>query len=82
LQYDIYTRVIKEGEYIVKHNTTVRATANYFGVSKSTVHTDLSKRLKRIDKELYRQVKNLLFINLSERHIRGGIATRNKFKGQ
>lgn len=82
MYYDIESRVIQESEYILKHNATVRATALYFGVSKSTVHEDLTKRLKRIDYELFRKVKNLLFINLSERHIRGGMATRHKFKGK
>ncbi|MBE5741710.1 MAG: stage III sporulation protein D [Clostridiales bacterium] len=67
---------------MLENTATVRATANHFGLSKSTVHTDLTKRLKRIDENLYRQVKHLLFVNLSERHIRGGIATRKKFKGK
>ena len=57
LHYDIYARVVKEGEYMLENTATVRATANHFGLSKSTVHTDLTKRLKRIDENLYRQVK-------------------------
>lgn len=81
MHYDIELRVIKESEYILNHNATIRATALYFGVSKSTVHEDLTKRLKKIDFELFTKVKNLLFINLNERHIRGGMATRLKFKG-
>lgn len=80
MNHDICARVIKESEYILENNSTVRATAKYFGLSKSTVHTDLTKRLKKIDEYSYMLVKELLFINLSERHIRGGIATRNKYK--
>ncbi|MBO4262295.1 MAG: sporulation transcriptional regulator SpoIIID [Clostridia bacterium] len=78
--YDIEARVIKEAEFVLKENATVRKTANVFGVSKSTVHTDLTKRLAAIDDELYVRVKRVLFVNLSERHIRGGIATRERFK--
>lgn len=73
-------RVLNEGEYILKTGATVRETAKKFGVGKSTVHSDMVKRLKYIDVELYGKVKKILFINLSERHIRGGMATREKFK--
>ena len=82
MYYDIDLRVLKEGEYFVKNNATVRGTAVYFGVSKSTVHYDLTKRLKYLDEDLYKKVRNVLFINLSERHIRGGIATRKKYTGK
>ena len=80
MQYDIVDRVIKEAEFLIEENATVRRVAEKFGTSKSTVHSDLTKRLKFIDGELYKKVKKILFVNLSERHIRGGIATRNKFR--
>ena len=77
---ELELRVIKEGEYIAKNAATVRNAAEKFGVSKSTVHYDVTKRLEDIDAELYEKVKKTLFVNLSERHIRGGVATRDKFK--
>ncbi|MBQ7642763.1 MAG: sporulation transcriptional regulator SpoIIID [Clostridia bacterium] len=80
MYYDIEMRTLKEAEYILRENATVRKTAEYFGVSKSTVHYDMTRRLEGLDAELFRKVRNLLFINLSERHIRGGLATRDKFK--
>lgn len=73
-------RVIAEAEYIIDTGSTVRAAANFFGISKSTVHKDITERLEGIDKELWKKVRRVLNINLSERHIRGGIATRNKYK--
>ena len=60
--------------------STVRAAAEYFSISKSTVHKDVTERLKTIDKSLYKDVRRVLDKNLSERHIRGGIATKNKYK--
>lgn len=75
----IDNRVILEGEFIVKTKSTVRATANFFCLGKSTVHKDVTVRLKRLDKELYEKVREILQINLNERHIRGGIATKKKF---
>ncbi|MBR1867968.1 MAG: sporulation transcriptional regulator SpoIIID [Clostridia bacterium] len=80
MYYDIETRVLKEAEYILKERATVRKTSEKFGVSKSTVHYDLTKRLKELDADGYEKVRKILFINLSERHIRGGMATRDKFK--
>lgn len=80
MNIDVQCRVLNEGEYILKTGATVRETAKKFGVGKSTVHSDMVKRLKYIDVELYGKVKKILFINLSERHIRGGMATREKFK--
>ena len=68
--------------YIIENKTTVRAAANRFGISKSTVHTDLSERLPVINQGLYQQVKTILNENKAERHIRGGIATRKKYKGE
>lgn len=68
------------GEYIIENKATVRKAAKKFGVSKSTVHKDVSERLKYIDPKLYKEVKTVLEINKAQRHIRGGIATRNKYK--
>ena len=68
--------------YIIENQTTVRAAARRFGISKSTVHKDISERLPRFDRPLYLQVKQVLDENKAERHIRGGIATRRKYKGQ
>ena len=66
--------------YILENRTTVRAAAKQFGVSKSTVHKDLTERLRQVDRELYIQVKQLLEVNKAERHIRGGEATRSKYQ--
>ena len=66
------------GEYIIENGATVRSTAKKFGVSKSTVHKDVSQRLKTLNPALYREVRRVLDINKSERHIRGGMATKNK----
>ncbi len=68
--------------YIIENKTTVRAAANRFGISKSTVHKDLSERLPVINQGLYQQVKTILNENKAERHIRRGIATRKKYKGE
>lgn len=67
--------------YIIENKATVRAAASRFGISKSTVHKDLSERLPAINRGLYQQVKEILNENKAERHIRGGIATRKKYKG-
>ena len=67
--------------YIIENRTTIRAAARYFGVSKSTVHKDLTGRLEQCNHGLYLQVRQILEINKAERHIRGGIATRMKYKG-
>ena len=68
--------------YIIENKSTVRAAAAQFGISKSTVHKDLTERLPRLDPALYKQVRQLLDINKAERHIRGGLATRRKYKGE
>ena len=67
--------------YLIENRTTVRAAAKQFGVSKSTVHKDLTERLEKINPALYQQVRQLLDRNKAERHIRGGMATRRKYKG-
>ncbi|MVB09702.1 Stage III sporulation protein D [Caprobacter fermentans] len=73
-------RAVELGEYIIRNRATVRSTAKKFGVSKSTVHKDVAQRLKTIDPQLYKKVKIILEFNKSQRHIRGGIATRLKYK--
>ena len=67
--------------YIIETGATVRAAAGHFGISKSTVHKDLTQRLREIDGLLYDQVRTVLDRNKEERHIRGGMATRRKYKG-
>ena len=73
-------RAAKLGEFIVNNKTTVRAAAKQFGISKSTVHMDVTKRLRYIAPELYTQVRQVLDVNKAQRHIRGGQATREKYK--
>ena len=72
-------RTVILGEYIVEHKTTVRDAAKSFGISKSTVHKDVSQRLKRVNPQLYTEVKQVLEHNKAQRHIRGGLATREKY---
>lgn len=67
--------------YMIENRATVRAAAKKFGVSKSTVHKDLQDRLPQINAALYLQVKEVLDVNKAQRHIRGGLATRKKYKG-
>ena len=68
--------------YLLEHRSTVRAAAERFGISKSTVHKDLTERLPKCSPGLFRQVRELLDLNKAERHIRGGLATRRKYKGE
>lgn len=75
----ISERVLKETDYIIKTGYTIREVANYFNVSKSTVHKDLQERLKKIDKVKYKTVKNILEYHLNIRHIRGGESTKKKY---
>ncbi|MBQ8741603.1 MAG: sporulation transcriptional regulator SpoIIID [Clostridia bacterium] len=70
------------GKHIIDTGATVRATAKVFKISKSTVHKDVTERLLHINRELYNQVNAVLQKNKSERHIRGGLATRRKYKGE
>lgn len=79
---NIDERACELGNYIVENKTTVRETAKRFGISKSTVHKDLTERLYYADKPLYYEVKKLLEYNKAQRHIRGGMATRKKYKGE
>lgn len=73
-------RAITLGNYIMEHNATVRQAAKEFNISKSTVHKDVSERLKVIRPQLYSQVKQVLEKNKRERHIRGGLATKSKYE--
>lgn len=75
----IIKRVIDVSNYIIDTGNTVRTVAAVFKISKSTVHKDCTERLLEIDQNLYKQVKKVLNINLSQRHIRGGEATRKKY---
>ena len=72
-------RAERLAEYIIENRATVRRAAEKFGVSKSTVHKDLSERLPTFNRTLYLQVKEILEQNKAERHIRGGMATRRKY---
>ncbi len=81
MRVDIEKRVIELAEYIAENHATVRAAAKQYNVSKSTVHKDVSERLKELDFSLYSKVKDVLEFNKAERHIRGGLATRRKYKG-
>ena len=75
----IEERAMEIGEYIIDKRATVRQTAKRFGVSKSTVHKDITERLEQINPGLAQQVRVVLDVNKSERHIRGGLATREKY---
>ena len=75
----IEERVIRCAEYIVETGCTVRACSAHFSISKSTVHKDVTERLRYLDEELFERVRRVLNVNLSERHIRGGNATREKY---
>ena len=75
-------RAVELGEYIIENNATVRAAAKKFQISKSTVHKDVTDRLHRNNPQLYARVKEVLEHNKQERHIRGGLATRRKYKGE
>ena len=81
MRTDIEERACALALYIIAHQATVRSAAKQFGISKSTVHKDLSQRLPAFNRALYLQVKEVLDLNKAERHIRGGIATRRKYKG-
>ena len=75
-------RAERQAQYIIENRTTVRAAAQKFGISKSTVHKDISERLPQFNRVLYQQVKEVLEVNKAQRHIRGGIATRKKYRGE
>ncbi len=76
---NVEERAVKLGEYIIEKKTTVRDSAKVFGISKSTVHKDLTARLPRLNPGLYKEVRAVLDVNKEERHLRGGEATRRKY---
>nr|WP_288724055.1 sporulation transcriptional regulator SpoIIID [uncultured Sellimonas sp.] len=78
----IEERAVEIAHYIIDHNATVRQTAKAFGVSKSTIHKDVTERLCQINASLANEARKVLDVNKSERHIRGGLATREKYKGK
>jgi len=73
-------RALVLAAYIIENNATVRQTAKVYNISKSTVHKDVSDRLKKTSPQIFEQVKDVLEQNKSERHIRGGLATKNKYE--
>ena len=75
----IEERAVNIANYIIEHNATVRQTAKTFGVSKSTVHKDVTERLLRLNPHLAEETRCVLDVNKSERHIRGGMATKEKY---
>ncbi len=77
----IEERACQLAVYMIETGATVRAAASHFGISKSTVHKDLQQRLRKSNPALYAQVRGILDRNKQERHIRGGMATRRKYKG-
>ena len=79
MREDIEKRALEIGHYIVEKSATVRQTASVFRVSKSTVHKDVTERLPAIDHTLANEVRTVLNVNKAERHIRGGLATKEKY---
>ena len=79
---NIEERACHLAQYIIENGTTVRGAARKFGISKSTVHKDIQDRLSTFNRPLYLQVKQVLDENKAQRHIRGGLATRKKYKGE
>ena len=82
MRYSLEERACDLAVYIIENKATVRAAAKRVGVSKSTVHKDLTERLPHVSPGLFRQVRVLLDQNKAERHIRGGLATRRKYRGE
>ena len=78
----IEERAVEIAKYIIDNNATVRQTAKQFGISKSTVHNDVTERLSQVNPTLAREARKVLDVNKSERHIRGGLATREKYLHQ
>ena len=77
----IEERACELAVYMIETGATVRSAARHFGISKSTVHKDLQQRLPQYNRVLYEQVRQVLDVNKQQRHIRGGMATRKKYKG-
>jgi putative DeoR family transcriptional regulator (stage III sporulation protein D) len=80
LNFEVEQRSILFAKYIIENNTTVRDTAKHFGISKSTVHKDVTERLFKFNLYLYEQAREVLNKNKAERHIRGGMATKRKYE--
>jgi len=78
----IEERALEIARYIIDHNTTVRQAAKHFGISKSTVHKDVTERLAQVNPTLAVETRKVLDVNKSERHIRGGLATKEKYAHQ
>lgn len=78
----IEKRACELAVYMIETGATVRSAAQHFGISKSTVHKDLQQRLPQCNRNLYIQVRQILDLNKQQRHIRGGMATRRKYKGE
>ena len=78
----IEERAIEIANYMIEHNATVRQAAKNFGISKSTVHKDVTERLVQVNPTLAAQARNVIDVNKSERHIRGGLATKEKYAHQ
>ena len=76
----IEERAIQIANYIIENNATVRQTAKAFGISKSTVHKDVTERLMQINSTLAKEARRVLDVNKQERHIRGGMATKEKYR--
>ena len=82
MKSEIEERVINIANYIIENNATVRQTAKKFGISKSTVHKDVTERIVQINPTLAAEARKVLDVNKSERHIRGGMATKEKYLHQ
>ena len=80
MRENIEKRACDIARYIIDNNATVRKASKVFSISKSTVHKDITERLSKINRELFKDVRKVLDKNKAERHIRGGIATKNKYK--
>lgn len=80
--YDIDKRAILFADHIIEHCSTVREVAKYYGISKSTVHKDVTSRLYHIDRDRFDRVREILNRNKAERHIRGGMATKRKYESK
>ena len=80
MDIELKSRILREAEHIANTEDTVRKTAKLMGISKSTVHKDVTQRLRYIDSILYREVREILEHNKAERHIRGGLATKLKYE--
>lgn len=81
MQSTMEERACQLAVYMIETGATVRSAARHFGISKSTVHKDLTQRLAKSDRLLYAQARQILDLNKQQRHIRGGMATRKKYKG-